>query len=90
MKETPASSPSVSVPGDEPSIGIQEKPETREMSAKDMPVPDQSAVLAAEIPGTTQASEMAADGAAVGIDDALVTQKITVATVMEMNIDCLN
>ena len=74
MKETPASSPSVSVPGDEPSIGIQEDPETPELTVKDMPVPDQSAVLAAEIPGATQASEMAADGAAA------VTEETDAAT----------
>ena len=75
MKETPASSPSVSVPGDEPSIGIQEEPETPELSVKDMPVPDQSAVLAAEIPGATQASEtMAAD------DVVAVTEETDAAT----------
>ncbi|HAO71900.1 MAG TPA: hypothetical protein DCR06_04785, partial [Planctomycetaceae bacterium] len=39
-----------------------------------MPVPDQSAVLAAEIPGATQASEMAADGAAA------VTEETDAAT----------
>ena len=75
IKETPVSSPSVSVPGDEPSIGIQEEPETPELSVKDMPVPDQSAVLAAEIPGATQASEtMAAD------DVVAVTEETDAAT----------
>ena len=75
VKETPVSSPSVSVPGDEPSIGIQEEPETPELSVKDLPVPDQSAVLAAEIPGATQASEtMAAD------DVVAVTEETDAAT----------
>ena len=75
VKETPVSSPSVSVPGDEPSIGIQEEPEPPELSVKDLPVPDQSAVLAAEIPGATQASEtMAAD------DVVAVTEETDAAT----------
>ena len=78
VKDPPASIPFVSVPANEPVIDIQKESKALEHSVKDMPIPDQSEVLEAEIVGMTEADETtAADDTVAVTEEADTTKSIS-------------
>jgi len=76
MKKAPGSIPPVSMPANEPGVVIQKGPKAPEHAVKDMPIPDQSEVLKAEIGGTTEANETTAADDIAAVTEEVDTTKL--------------